>query len=243
MFRKAILFTLSATLACTGAIAQDSSAACTLPGELVVEDESNDSGVQPGVGDQAFLDLQTLHMAEPESMPGTLVFTFKVRGLSQLPPGVRWAVQFATPTPPANGGEGWFVMMTTLDDGPQPHFVYGTTGVQPPDAPTGIRLFSVLGDLSSGSGFKADGTITLVLEKAALGELPAGAFIENVFPIVRTLTTPGGNSFDQAPSNGFYEVIGDEACGESKSGLLAAGALPLALLLPFALLARVRRWR
>ena len=238
--RKLWLLPLSAALMVSTVLAQDNSA-CTLPGERVVEDESNDSGAQPGVGDQAFLDLQTLHMAEPESMPGTLVFTFKVRGLSQLPPGVRWAVLFATPTPPANGGEGWFVMMTTLDDGPNPHFVYGTTGVQPPDAPTGVRLFSVLGNLSSGSGFNADGTITLVLEKAVLGALPAGAFIENVFPIVRTLVTPNGNSFDQAPGTGFYEVIGDEACGESKSGLLGAGALPLTLLLPFGLLALRRR--
>ncbi len=241
MIRKFWFAPLSALLLlCAVPVTQaEDSTACTLPGELVVEDASNDSGVQPGVGDQDFLDFQTLHLAEPASMPGKLVFTFKVRALSQTPPGLRWAVQFAASEPPPNGEEGWFVMMTTemnasaipSQAGTQPNFSYGTTGVQPPDAPTGIRLFTVVGELAEGSGFNADGTITLVLEKSVIGNLPAGGFIENIFPIVRTITTPNGNSFDQAPGTGFYELIGNESCSSGKSGILGAGALsPLALL-------------
>jgi hypothetical protein len=241
------LLTLAAGLALLAAPAANAQTTCTLPGELVVEDASNDSGAQPGVGDQDFLDFQTLHLAEPA--PGKLVFTFKVGALSETPPGLRWAVQFNAPEPPPDGGEGWFVMMTTLAaDDPgniqsAPRFVYGTTGVQPPDAPTGIRLFTVAGDLAEGSGFNADGTITLVLDKSAIGNLPAGGFIENIFPIVRTITTPNGNSFDQAPGTGFYELIGDEGCSSGKSGILGAGALPMSLLLPFVLLVLPRRRR
>ncbi len=228
MNRKLSLLALSAALTFSSAFAQDNNA-CALPGELVVEDASNDSGAQPGVGDQDFLDFQTLHIAEPASMPGKQVFTFKVRALPQTPPGLRWAVQFATATPPPDGGEGWFVMMTTEEGAPQ--FVYGTTGVQPPDAPTGVRLFTVAGDLDDGSGFNADGTITLVLDKSAIDNPPAGSFIENIFPIVRTLTTPNGNSFDQAPGTGFYELIGNESCASGKAGILSAGALPAGALL------------
>jgi len=242
----AVILSLAAFAAPVAAQDEDP---CALPGVLVVEDAGNDSGVQPGVGDQDFLDLQTLHMAEPADLPGKLVFTMKMRGLSQTPPGVRWAVQFTGPATPAATDEGWFVMMSTLlaDDAGNvagaPRFLYGTTGVTSV-AVTGVRTYTVLGELAEGSGFDADGTITLIADKAAMGNPQPGVFLDPVFPVIRTIVTPNGNTFDQGP-NGFYEVTGG-SCEEEKSVLgVTVGALPPGLLAMFALaaLAGLRRRR
>lgn len=224
-----------------GATAAGDPASCTLPGTLVMEDASDDSGVQPGTGDQDFLDLQSLSIAEPVTLPGKLVFTFKVRGLSQTPPGVRWAVQFGAPTIAA-GSEGWFVMMSTLPaDDPSgtgaPQFLYGTTGITSLVA-TGVRTYTVLGPLE-GSGYDADGTITLVLDKTAIGNPQPGEALDPVFPVVRTLVTPNGISFDES-GNGYYEVLDPEICA-GKSALPQGGALPAGGLLLLCVGAIVRR--
>lgn len=212
-----------ALAAVTPAAAQES--ACTAPGLLVVEDAGNDAVV-----DQDFFDLQTVHIAEPADMPGRLVFTMKMRGLSQTPPGVRWAIQFTGPATPTAGAEGWFVMMSTLlADDPSnvagaPRFLYGTTGVTSV-AVTGVRTYSVLGDLAEGSGFDADGTITLVADKAAIGNPHPGDFIDPIFPVIRTIVTPNGQTFDEGP-NGFYEVTGGVCDGDEAKVLgITVGAL------------------
>ena len=60
-------------------------------------------------------------------------------------------------------------------------------------------------------------------------------------PIVRTLTTPNGQSFDEAPP-GEYTLIDAESCGEEKTFLgITVGALPAATLGLLAFLALARR--
>lgn len=235
------LLSLFALAFAAPAVAQES--ACVVPGILVVEDGANDAVV-----DQDFFDLQTVHIAEPVDMPGKLVFTMKMRGLSQTPPGVRWAIQFAGPATPGATDEGWFVMMSTLlADDPSnaagaPRFLYGTTGITSV-AVTGVRTYTVLGDLAEGSGFAADGTITLIADKAAIGNPHPGDFIDPIFPVIRTVVTPNGQTFDQGP-NGFYEVTGG-VCDDEEEKLLGVtvGALPTFVLALYGLAALVRRRR
>ncbi len=153
--------------------------ACTAPGVLVLEDATGDAGIEPDPavgrqGSQPFFDIQTLHMAEPASMAGKLVFTYKIADLSTLPPQTGYILRFSSDIAPDNGDEDFFVAMVTDPSGGA-SFVYGSDGFEfglPAGEP---RQFHVAGDLDGASNFNADGTITLVLDKAAVPGIVPGA--------------------------------------------------------------------
>ena len=69
----------------------EATGACTLPGVTAITDP---------VGDEADTlqqhDITSVSVAEPDSLPGKLVFTIKVVNLSTIPPGWRWAVRPTT---------------------------------------------------------------------------------------------------------------------------------------------------
>jgi len=246
----ALVLGLAAAMNVAAATAQDDS--CTLPGVMVIEDASGDS-----VDGNGFSDLQSLHMAEPASMPGKLVFTYKVGDLSTVPPSMGWIVRFQTDSPPTNGDEDYFVAMLASPQGT--YFVHGTDGFSL-GAPAGEpRQFRIAGDLDAGSAFAADGTITLILDKSAVPGLVPGLAAYNILPTVRLMTPPespapfttnGDNAtiLDDALGSGYYDVVGHESCEDGKSVLgVTVGALPAATLGLLALAAfaprRRRRWR
>lgn len=246
--RIALVLGLAAAMNMAAARAQDDP--CTLPGVAVVEDASNDS-----VDTQGYSDLQALHLAEPASMPNKLVFTYKVRDLATLPPSFGWIVRFQTDSAPTNGDEDYFVAMLNSPRGT--YFVHGTDGFSfglPAGEP---RQFRIAGALDGASTFAADGTITLVLDKSAVPAITPGLAVFNILATTRVMTPPeppapfttnadNATILDDALGAGYYDVVGNESCGEEKSVLgVAIGALPSATLglLAFAAFAPRRRRR
>ena len=153
---------------------------CALPGVQVVVDPTGDaSDTQPAH------DITSVSISEPDSLAGKLVFTIKVVNLSTIPPGWRWAVRFGAPQSPPDSPvtgpqEDWFVSMVT-SDGVAPTFTYGSTGV----FQSASRVFTTIGSLDPASKVNADGTITLVLPKSAIGNPGPGQGITSVFGSVR----------------------------------------------------------
>ncbi len=219
---------------------------CSAPGVLVLEDATGDSGVQPDptvprTGNQPFFDIQTLHMSEPAGMAGKLVFTYKMSSLSTLPPQTAYILRFSSDIAPDNGDDDFFVAMVTDVSG-EARFVYGSDGFEfglPAGEP---RQFHITGDLDPASNFNADGTITLVLDKAAVPGITKGAALFNILPTVRLVTPPGDAPFftnadnntilDEVAESGFYDVAGDGCAGKSGLERVLAGAWsPFALLM------------
>jgi hypothetical protein len=142
--------------------------ACSQPGVQVLVDPAGDEN-----DTVAMHDVTSLSISEPESLPGKVVFTMKIASLSQpLTPAFRWSVRFNVPNygPPVSTvigpQEDWFVSMITSDNA-TPTFTYGTTGSFSPggvDVPA--RFFTTIGNLDPASGYTADGTITLILNKS-----------------------------------------------------------------------------
>lgn len=164
--------------------------ACTQPGVTALLDPAGDS-----TNTLQQHDITSVSLAEPQDMSGKLVFTLKVMNLSSVPPGWRWAVRFGAPQkPPTITGlgaqEDWFVSMVT-SDGAAPTFTYGSTGVPTVTAPSPVgskttsRVFSTIGPLDAASKANADGTITLVLPKSAIGNPAPGEFITGILGSVR----------------------------------------------------------
>ncbi len=239
MIRKLSPLALSAAFAFTSAFAQDN-AACTLPGELVIEDAAGDDLLAPT--GQGFGDIHTLHMAEPGG-GNTLVFTYKMADLAVMPPNTLWTVIFVTDVPPTTGTE-YFVAMLT-DPAGAAHLVHGTVSPADPSQPA-VRIFTPAGPLEAASNFNPDGTITLALDKLQVGGLAPGGFVYGFIPVTHRITPTDGTqpftygirglnagvtaAYDDA-GDGIYEVVGSEACG-GKAGILGVGAFsPLALLL------------
>ena len=158
----------------------ENNGACLLPGVQVLVDPTGD----PSIDNPAF-DITSVSMAEPQEFDGKIVFTIKVANLATVPPGWRWAIRFGAPQAPAphpiiGPMEDWFVSMVT-SDGAAPEFTYGNTGV----FQGASRVFVTLGDLDPASNFNADGTITMILPKSAIGNPTSGQAISSIFGSVR----------------------------------------------------------
>lgn len=251
-FRSALGTTLAVGLAAGVAHAQEAQdPACSLPGLLVVEDASGDS-----LGGVGFGDIQSLHIAEPAEQPGKLVFTYKVADLAVLPPSQVWIIRFLTDVLPAEGQE-YFIALLTSPDG-SPHFVQGTGA--PIETPAAAPLlFTPSGPLDAHSGFNADGTITLVLDRATVPGLNPGQIVFGMTPLAHRITPTDGTqpfaygfrsvsssviAWDDTFAPDEYTVLGTEGCSAEDKGLLgvAAGAFPSVALILFGLaLRRVRR--
>lgn len=172
---------------------EDTESVCEVPGKTKLRDDPGDQ-VQTPPGVDAAYDILSVHIAEPGEgdFAGKIVFTFKVRGFDGgvVPSGTRWALRFNGPKAPPAGQDDFFVMMTT-EEGAQPTFVYGTTGV------TGAaRTFQIRGDLEPSSRFFPDGRILLVLDRAnpLIGALAPGDTLTKIFPTVRAPATPNNTA-------------------------------------------------
>lgn len=158
----------------------EATGACLLPGVQVLVDPTGDASDQ-----QPAHDITSVSMSEPQDLDGNIVFTIKVANLNVLPPGWRWAVRFGAPQAPPphpviGPQEDWFVAMVSSDNA-APTFTYGTTGV----FQGASRFFVTLGNLNPASNFNADGSITLVLPKSAIGNPQPGQALTGLFGSVR----------------------------------------------------------
>ena len=197
--------------------------ACRLPGITLATDPSGDN-----VDPSPYTDIEYLAVAEPGELDNHLVFTLKMADLSVLPPGLRWAIRFLPPAGAPAGQDDYYVAMTT-EHGPSPTFVYGTTGVisDPALGLVGARVLTELGELDAASGYSADGTIVLVLDKANIGSPVAGEFITGIAASIRAPLTPLNNGIqDDAGDAESYTLAGNQACAAKSAPLALIKATP-----------------
>jgi BNR repeat-like domain len=119
--------------------------------------------VQNGANPQLAIDY--VSVAEPLGT-SNLLFTMKVSNLnpSSLPPNSRWRIVWDSFS---SRGQQWYVGMTT-DANSAATFEYGTIATAVVGLVVGVPTETMLGTLP-GSSFDANGTITLVVPKAAVG--------------------------------------------------------------------------
>jgi hypothetical protein len=187
---------------------------CVLPGVTVITDPAGD---QLGAPANSELDIRSLSMAEPwlESCSNQLVFTLKVSDLNVVPPQARWTIFFSR----GNGTE-YFVAMISNDTGNPTgvQFVYGHTSI----GAGGVRQLTTDGNADNGSGFTADGTITILLSLAKLtynGSPPPptlpppapGATFGNINAITQQTVGVLLVTVDSTGTNS-YTLAGNRAC-------------------------------
>jgi serine protease AprX len=191
---------------------------CLLPGLTAATSPAGLTGNGTPTGQD---DLRHLWIAEPSDAPGKLVFTLKVDNLDPQPiPGYRWYAYFKI----SGDDNNYFVAMDTVQGAPR--FIYGLRDsteslIGSIPAVGGVGLFEELGELDAGSGFDADGTIMLVLDKTVLGIEP-GMELSAIAASIRQTSNPvngAGLTVDSAAAVGSYRVVGNDVCA-------AAGGSP-----------------
>lgn len=223
--------------------------ACALPGLTVLEDPAGDFGGTFPVG-SAEHDMTRLFVGQSEAGGETLIhFTLQTGGQPEafLPRAV-WYVSFQVEE--AKYG----VRLQTDDTAAVSIFSYSVANGGLQNDGVGDGRFVVAGSetpAQAGSGYD-NGVLKVIVKASDIGLNGPGDLLYGF----NAATIQGGQvpmvvsfagTVDQMPDDlgreGFYEV---KASGcESKSGLLGfvGGALPATLLIPFALLAALRRSR
>src|SRR5437868_1227345 len=176
----------------------------------------------------ASLAIDSIAVAEP---PGTnnLMFKMKVTNLTSVPPSSRWrvvwnsyAAQSYDPT-----AEQFYVGMRTDANGAVT-FDYGTIATQVVGLVIGVPTETSIGPLT-GSSFNADGTITLIIPKSAVGNPVPGDLLGAVNGRTFTGDTPETQNLERSTllvdhtfvkgqrDNGHpaatYAVMGNISCG------------------------------
>jgi PKD repeat protein len=198
--------------------------ACVLPGVQILVDPTGDAS-----DGQAAHDITSVSMSEPQALDGKIVFTIKVSSLALVPTGWRWAVRFGAPQHPPDHPvigpqEDWFVSMVT-SDGAAPAFTYGSTGVYQGAS----RVFVTLGNLDPASNATADGTITLILPKSAIGNPTPGQAITSIFGSVRA-TVPSAIPGTGGTNETIPDSTGTGSYALRPSNLCLPNTAPLARL-------------
>lgn len=183
---------------------------CVLPGVTVMRDGTGDAANR-----QAAYDIENVRMAEPADMPGKLAAVIKVASLQVVPPNTFWALRFKAPVDPANGASHYFVGLST--QGGVNRFVHGTSRVESaPGVPATVTTFTVAGDIDAASSVNADGTITLIADKATFGGLLAGDVLADMTATTRPITNSQGPIAGGAQDDvtgGGYGIVGEAFCG------------------------------
>lgn len=158
-------------------------------------------------------DLLATYFAEPTTLTNKLVVTMKVANLSNVLPGFRWVTYFNIP----ENSNYYYLSMDTANS-TTPTFTYGIKGALP--GPEPVSTYNPLGSLDSTSTYKADGTITLVLDESKL-PFKAGDVLTNIVSSTRTAspseptgTAPGGVGLtqDTGGASQNYTVLGVAGC-------------------------------
>src|SRR5213596_328319 len=176
----------------------------------------------------ASLAIDYISAAEP---PGTsnLVFKMKVTSLSSVPPNSRWRIVWnsyaAQSYNPA--AEQFYAGMRTDSNGTA-SFEYGTVATAVVGLVIGVPTETPIGALS-GSSFNADGTITLIVPKSAVGNPQPGDLLSAVNGRTFTGDTSETQNLERSTllvdhtfvkgqrDNGHpaatYTVVGNVSCG------------------------------
>ena len=121
----------------------------------------------------ASLAIDYIATGEP---PGTsnLMFKMKVTSLSSVPPSSRWRIVWNSYAAQLHdpAAEQFYAGMRTDQNGAAT-FEYGTVATQVVGLVIGVPTETKIGDLP-GSNFNADGTITLIIPKSAIGNPQPG---------------------------------------------------------------------
>ena len=235
--RLAVAAALLAAIAALPAQAQT----CSSP-VVVLEDPqgdySNDNADQgAGLPEQ---DLLSLEVAELEG--GLIKFTLKVQPFAApvLPPNAVWYTSFENPE-----GDKYGVRMETDGSGAERMYSYlVATGGLEGDGPSDGRFVETeTGAAEAGSGYSADGTITLIAKASSLGVF--GSTAGQTLGPFNAATLQGGavpppasdavslgfaTTVDTMPGglarDGFYDLAGCGVQAQLASGSgLAAGAI------------------
>ncbi|MGH8101165.1 MAG: PKD domain-containing protein, partial [Chthoniobacterales bacterium] len=164
-----------------------------------------------------------------------LVFTLKVETFTGgVPPAeTRWPVQFVI-----NGGTTtgyWVDMSTRVSDGGTPAapvFRYGTFNPTGGTGGTYGAPTTVVGNADASSAFSADGTITMVVPRSAVGNPGIGDNITGFLirvraevPVVGAITPD--NMPDSLAPSGTYGVAGNDSCAPNTPPIAALAAYPV----------------
>jgi hypothetical protein len=219
---------------------------CATEPLLTLEDaEADFTGAVDAPAGLPFHDLLSLAIGQAPGDDGEtlLRFQLKVGSMPPVPaPNAVWYASFDTPEETKYG-----VRLQTDNEGAISYFSYMVApGGLNNDGPSDGR-FVVTGSehtAQPGSGYEADGTITIIVKASAVGVSPG-----QVLGPFNAATIQGGDlvaasfaaTVDQMPDtlsrDGFYDV---QDCS-AKSGFLGVGGVGLSLLAPLALLGLRRR--
>jgi hypothetical protein len=181
---------------------------CTEPGATILTDPAGDATDQ-----QKARDVLSLSIAEPREIgAGNIEFILKMASLESVPSNTTWPVQYKTP----DGTDRWVKMATALTGG-APTFAYGT----------GTSVTGAGTPAAAGSGFTADGTIRIVVPRAAIGANPGTNLTDFLVRIRNELAAAGALTPDNMPDSlartGAYTVKGNENCTVPQPDLTLSG--------------------
>lgn len=190
---------------------------CVAPGVTVLTDAVGDAlDMQPSH------DIVKLSIAEPASLgPGKIMMVLKMASLQNVPPNTTWPIVFHAPA-----GDFWVRMsdvVTQSNPTGAVKFAYGSgtqaTALTPLNcgAPPAATCADNPGTPADpASNFNADGTISIVIPRSAIGNPAPGAILTNF--LVRVSVEAGASSLtpDNMPNSltpaGSYTIFGSENC-------------------------------
>jgi hypothetical protein len=179
---------------------------CELPGIFTVADAEDDqTTVEPSH------DIHAVYFAEPFDQSGNLVATLKVAAMDPATPNTMWAVRFDAPTGPPNGELGWWIGLSTADAAET--WVYGSYRVDVVGVAS-VTVYTILGEIDPDSSYAADGTITLIADKAIFG-LTTGNTVSGVLARtgpVSSNSSPIAGAAQDDTGTGFYQLRGSDIC-------------------------------
>jgi hypothetical protein len=185
---------------------------CALPGLTILSDVAGDELDQvPGH------DVLSLSIGEPFALaPNKMVFTLKMQDLSTVPPDTRWPITFNVGSPAVN----YTVRMTN----------------SPVDGATTAPIFQVgptagtLVAADPASNFTADGTITIIVPKSAIGNPAPGAaisgFLVRITANLVAITLTPDNMPDSLTPGGSYTLVGNTFCAPNAAPTAFLTATP-----------------
>ena len=190
---------------------------CTLPGETLITSPAGVADAEMGIDLAAEQDdLLNTYFAEPANLVNKLVVTIKVNNLTGGPmPAFRWVTYFNIP----ENSNNYYVDMDTSTG--TPTYDYGIhTSLATPAA--SLTTYMPLGTLDAASNNNPDGTITLILDKSAIG-LKTGDVLSGIVTSVRTSspndptgTQPLGVGLtqDTGAATQTYTIVGNDVCAQ-----------------------------
>jgi hypothetical protein len=141
----------------------------------------------------ASLAIDYVAVAEPPAT-SNFMFKMKVTNLASVPPNSRWRIVWNTY---AATGQQFYVGMKT-DSSSVATFEYGHIATAVVGLVLGVPTETKEGNALAGSNFNADGTITIIVPKSALGNPQPGALLGSVNGRTFTGDTPETSNLERS---------------------------------------------